>query len=55
VATRPSLRPRIAAVVALIAPVALFVLAAVVLAGDVPVAVLAVGQLLVRRRRPSSE
>jgi diacylglycerol kinase family enzyme len=46
VAARPSLWPRIAAVVALIAPVAMVVVAAVVLAGDVPVAVLAVGLVL---------
>jgi diacylglycerol kinase family enzyme len=46
VAARSSLWPRIAAVVALIAPVAMVVVAAVALAGDVPVAVLAVGLLL---------
>ena len=39
--------PRIAAVIALIAPVVMVVVAAVALAGDVPVAVLAVGLLLV--------
>jgi len=47
VATRPSLWPRIAAVVALIAPVAMAVVAAVALAGNVLVAVLAVALLLV--------
>ena len=46
-AERPPLRPRIAAVLALIAPVAMAVIAAVALAGDVPVAVLAVGLVLV--------
>ena len=46
-AARPSLWPRIAAVVALLAPVAMAVVAAVALAGDVPVAVLAVGLVLV--------
>jgi hypothetical protein len=44
---RPPWRPRIAAVVALIAPVLMAVVAAVALAGDVPVAVLAVGLVLV--------
>jgi diacylglycerol kinase family enzyme len=47
VAARPSLWPRIAAVVALLAPIAMVVVAAVALAGDVPVAVLAVGLVLV--------
>ncbi len=46
-AARPSLWPRIAAVIALIAPVVMVVVAAVALAGDVPVAVLAVGLVLV--------
>ena len=46
-AARPPWRPRIAAVVALIAPVVMAVVAAVALAGDVPVAVLAVGLVLV--------
>ncbi len=46
VAARPSLWPRIAAVFALIAPVLMVVVAAVALAGDVPVAVLAVGLVL---------
>jgi diacylglycerol kinase family enzyme len=41
------LGPRIAAVVALVAPVVMVVVAAVALAGDVPVAVLAVGLVLV--------
>ncbi|HXC45017.1 MAG TPA: hypothetical protein VNU24_00310 [Solirubrobacteraceae bacterium] len=41
----PGLR-RIAAIVALIAPAAMTVLAAVALAGDVPIAVLAVGLVL---------
>jgi diacylglycerol kinase family enzyme len=44
-ARRPGLR-RIAAIVALIAPAAMVVVAAVALAGDVPVAVLAVGLVL---------
>ncbi len=44
---RPPWRPRIAAVVALIAPVVMAVVAAIALAGDVPVAVLAVGLVLV--------
>jgi diacylglycerol kinase family enzyme len=47
VAARPLLWPRIAAIVALIAPVVMAVVAAVALAGDVPVAVLAVGLVLV--------
>jgi len=47
VAARPSLWPRIAAVIALLAPVVMVVVAAVALAGDVPVAVLAVGLVLV--------
>jgi len=42
-----SLWPRIAAVVALVAPVVMVMVAAVALAGDVPVAVLAVGLVLV--------
>ena len=46
-AARPSLWPRIAAVAALIAPVAMAVVAAVALAGDVLVALLAVALLLV--------
>ena len=46
-AVRLSLWPRIAAVVALVAPPAMAVVAAVALAGDVPVAVLAVGLVLV--------
>jgi diacylglycerol kinase family enzyme len=46
-AARPPWRTRMAAVVALIAPVAMAVVAAVALAGDVPVAVLAVGLVLV--------
>jgi diacylglycerol kinase family enzyme len=46
VATRPSLWARIAAVIALLAPVAMAVLAAIALAGDVPVAVFAVALLL---------
>ncbi len=46
-AARPSLWPRIAAVVALVTPVVMAVVAAVALAGDVPVAVLAVGLVLV--------
>jgi diacylglycerol kinase family enzyme len=46
-AARPPWRPRIAAVLALIAPVAMAALAAIALAGNVPVAVLAVGLLLV--------
>lgn len=41
-AVRPPWRSRVAAVVALIAPVVMVVVAAVALAGDVPVAVLAV-------------
>ncbi len=45
-AVRPPWRSRVAAVVALIAPVVMVVVAAVALAGDVPVAVLAVGLLL---------
>lgn len=44
---RPSLRSRIAAVIALIAPVVMVVVAAVALAGDVLVVVLAVGLVLV--------
>ncbi len=44
---RPPWRARIAAVVALIAPVVMAVVAAVALAGDVPVAVLAIGLVLV--------
>src|ERR1700693_2265948 len=44
-ARRPGLR-RIAAIVALVAPVAMAVVAAVALAGDVPVAVLAAGLVL---------
>jgi hypothetical protein len=40
---RPSLWPRIAAVAALLAPVATAVIAAIALAGDVPVALLTVG------------
>jgi diacylglycerol kinase family enzyme len=47
VAARPSLWPRIAAVLALLAPVVMVVVAAVALAGDVPIAVLAVGLVLV--------
>ena len=47
VAARPSLWPRIAAVLALLAPVLMVVVAAVALAGDVPIAVLAVGLVLV--------
>ncbi len=47
VAAPSSWWPRIAAVIALIAPVVMVVVAAVALAGDVPVAVLAVGLLLV--------
>ncbi len=46
-AARPSLWPRIAAVVALLAPVAMAVVAALALAGDVLVAVLAVALVLV--------
>ncbi len=46
-AARPPWRSRIAAIVALIAPVLMAVVAAVALAGDVPVAVLAVGLVLV--------
>ena len=45
-AARPPWRSRIAAIVALIAPVLMAVVAAVALAGDVPVAVLAVGLVL---------
>ncbi len=44
-ALRPGLR-RVAAVLALVAPVAMAVVAAVALAGDVPVAVLAIGLVL---------
>jgi diacylglycerol kinase family enzyme len=47
IAARPPWRPRIAAVLALIAPVVMAVVAAVALAGDVLVAVLAVGLVLV--------
>ena len=47
VAARPSLWPRIAAVLALIAPVAMVVVTAVALVGDLPIAVLAVGLVLV--------
>jgi diacylglycerol kinase family enzyme len=46
VAVRPPLWARIAAVVALVAPVVMAAVAAVALAGDVPVAVLAVGLVL---------
>ncbi|MGH2904469.1 MAG: diacylglycerol/lipid kinase family protein [Solirubrobacteraceae bacterium] len=46
-ATQRPWRPRIAAVAALLAPVAMAVVAAVALAGDVPVAALAVGLVLV--------
>jgi diacylglycerol kinase family enzyme len=46
-AARPPWRPRIAAVLALIAPVVMAVVAAVALVDDVPVAVLAVGLVLV--------
>lgn len=46
-AARPPWRLRIVAVLALIAPVLMVVVAAVALAGDVPVAVLAVGLVLV--------
>jgi diacylglycerol kinase family enzyme len=46
-AVRPSWRSRIAAVVALIAPVVMVVVAVVALVGDVPVAALAVGLVLV--------
>ncbi len=46
-ATRPSLRPRIAAVVALLAPVVMAVVAGVALAGNVLVVVLAVALVLV--------
>ena len=46
-AARPSLWPRIAAILALLAPVVMVVVAVVALAGDVPVAVLAVGLVLV--------
>ncbi len=45
VARRPVLR-RIAAIIALITPVAMVVVAAVALAGDVPIAALAVGLVL---------
>ena len=47
VAVWSSLWPRIAAVLALVAPVVMVVVAAVALAGDVPVAALAVGLVLV--------
>jgi diacylglycerol kinase family enzyme len=47
VAVRPPLWARIAAVVALVAPVVMAAVAAVALAGDVPVAALAVGLVLV--------
>jgi len=47
IAVHPPWQTRIAALVALIAPVVMVVVAAVALAGDVPVAVLAVGLLLV--------
>ncbi len=47
IAVRPPWRPRVAAVLALIAPVVMAVVAAVALAGDVLVAVLAVGLVLV--------
>jgi diacylglycerol kinase family enzyme len=46
-AARPPWRSRIAAVAALLAPVVMVVVAAVALVGDVPVAVLAVGLVLV--------
>ena len=46
-AARPPWWRRVAAVVALLAPVAMAVVAAVALAGDVPIAVLAVGLVLV--------
>ena len=46
-AARPSLWPRIAAVIALLAPVVMAVVAAAALAGDVPVAALAVALVLV--------
>jgi diacylglycerol kinase family enzyme len=46
-AARPPWRSRIAAVVALIAPIVMVVVAAVALVGDVPVAVLAVGLVLI--------
>ncbi len=46
-AGRPPWRPRIAAVVALLAPVAMVAVAAVALAGDVAIAALAVGLVLV--------
>lgn len=46
-AARPSPWPRIAAVIALLAPVVMAVVAAAALAGDVPVAVLAVALVLV--------
>lgn len=46
-AARRSLWPRIAAVVALLAPVVMAVLAAVALAGDVLVAALALGLVLI--------
>ena len=44
---RSSVRRRIAAILALIAPAAMVVVAAVALAGDIPIAVLAVGLVLV--------
>src|SRR5271154_3725172 len=44
--TRRPRWPRVAAVVALLAPVAMVVVAAVALAGDVPIAVLAVALVL---------
>jgi diacylglycerol kinase family enzyme len=47
IAARPPWRPRIAALLALLAPVVMAVVAAVALAGDVLVAVLAVGLVLV--------
>ena len=46
-AARPPWRTRVAAVVALLAPVAMAVVAAVALAGDLAIAVLAVGLVLV--------
>ncbi len=46
-AARPPWRSRVAALVALLAPVAMAVVAAVALIGDVPIAVLAVGLVLV--------
>jgi diacylglycerol kinase family enzyme len=45
-AAKPSLSARVAAVLALVAPVVMAVVAAVALAGDVPIAVLAVALLL---------